>query len=227
MIFDNQIKEEQKMKKDAMSETGNGIEITKENGRTSFAQGGITIRHEAKPIGSEAIGCAYLVIDCSTSMSGDKLNQAINGAKQFIVDAKTKEYIVGLIQFDSSATHLCEPRKELSVLYRYLESMSASGSTNMTDAILLATEKLVNRKEARVMVIITDGAPDNRDTAISAAQEAKNLGIEIIAIGTDDADQAFLKKIASMKFLGIKVPSAQFGQAIASAAKLLLGRRGG
>lgn len=215
------------MRKDIMSETGKGIEITKEDGRVINSQNGITIRHEAKPVGDEIIGYAYLVIDCSISMTGDKLNQAKNGAKRFTRDAKTKGYIVGLIQFGTQATLLCEPRREISNLYQCIESATICGSTNMTDAILLATEKLVNRKEVRVMIIITDGEPDDDSTAIEAAQEAKNLGIEIIAIGTDDADWDFLKEIASRTDFGLKVPCTQLEQAVASAAKMLLSKRGG
>ena len=211
-----------------MSETGKGIEITKGDERVINSQNGITIRHEAKPVGDEIIGYAYLVIDCSLSMSeGEKIDQVKNGAKRFTIEAKTKGYLVGLITFNSSATHLCEPQKEISALYRHLESMGAWGSTNMTDAILLATENLIKKNGVRVMVIATDGMPDNQFTALEAAQETKKNGIEIIVIGTDDANQDFLKKLASSAGLGFKVSRTQLGQAVASAAKMLLSKRGG
>jgi Mg-chelatase subunit ChlD len=157
----------------------------------------------------------------------EKLNHAKNGAAKFAMEAKTKGYLVGLIQFDSSATHLCEPQKELSVLHQHLRSMEASGNTNMTDAILLATEKLMNKKGARVMVVATDGVPDNPDSALEAGQQAKKSGIEIITIGTDDADRDFLRKLASRPEFGTKVSSVQLEQAIASVAKMLLSKRGG
>jgi len=53
------------------------------------------------------------------------------------------------------------------------------------------------------------------------AGEAKNAGIEIITIGTDDADEEFLRLLASRKELATKVIREQLGQAIADAAKML------
>ena len=46
-------------------------------------------------------------------------------------------------------------------------------------------------------------------------------GIDIIAFGTDDADRAFLEKIASRSDLAVKVSSAQLESGIAGAARML------
>jgi Mg-chelatase subunit ChlD len=166
-------------------------------------------------------GYVYLVIDCSGSMDGEKLDSVKKGAANFALDAKIKSYFVGLIKFDSNATHLVEPQSNLSEIYDQLESMDTNGSTNMTDAISMATEKLKIKDGARIMIIATDGMPDNKESAIEAAQLAKKKGVEIIAIGTDDADADFLKKIASTDTLGIKVSNNQLGQALASTVKAL------
>jgi len=52
---------------------------------------------------------------------------------------------------------------------------------------------------------------------------AKERGIEIIAIGTDDADKDFLSRLASRSDLMVKVSRELLGQSIASAAKMLPG----
>ena len=214
------------MKKDIVF--NKGVEIIREDKRITISQRGVTIRHEGKPLTSEVIGSVYLLIDCSSSMSEkEKLNQAKNGAIKFTREARTKGYLIGLIQFDSSVTHLCEPQKKISVLHQYLRSMQASGSTNMTDAILLVTQRLVGKKGFRVMVIATDGYPDNQTTTLEAASKAKEERIDIIAIGTDNANQDFLKQIASRSELAVKVSTVHFEQAITSAAKLLLAQNGG
>jgi len=49
------------------------------------------------------------------------------------------------------------------------------------------------------MVIATDGQPDNIPLSLKAGQIAKENGIEIITIGTDDAVQEFLKTISLQK----------------------------
>ncbi|RLI83917.1 hypothetical protein DRP07_02750 [Archaeoglobales archaeon] len=73
------------------------------------------------------IGSVYILLDCSSSMEGEKLIQAKNGALNFVKETQIKGYAVGLIQFDSSATHICEPQQEISALNHYLERMNADG----------------------------------------------------------------------------------------------------
>jgi len=209
-------------KKDIFS--GKGIEIIKtQDKRITVSQEGIEIKREGKPISFEAptVGFVYLAVDCSGSMSGDKLSQAKSGAINFAKDALEKGYLTGLIQFESSAAHLCEPTKEISVLEKYLKQIGAGGSTNMAEAIQIAHQRLGKKKGLRVMVIATDGMPDSKGKALDKAQQAKKEGIEIITIGTDDADRNFLKKLASRTDLGVKVAREQFGESITSAAKML------
>jgi Mg-chelatase subunit ChlD len=162
-------------------------------------------------------GTVYLVIDCSGSMAGNKMCQAKIGILEFAQEAIKKEYLVGLIKFDNSAARLCEPTYDIADLRASLEGMDANGSTNMAAAITMAREHLGVTGYARAMVIATDGRPDRTQTALQAGQSAKNDGIDIIAIGTDDADLAFLKKLSTNSILGNKVSNEQFGKAIASA----------
>jgi Mg-chelatase subunit ChlD len=171
----------------------------------------------------------YLLLDTSGSMEGQKLAQAKRGAINFAEDARSKGYAVGLIQFSSTATHLCEPQRDISVLNQYLERIYADGSTNMTDVILLALQRMSDRKGYRAVVIVTDGMPDSQETALEAAQEAKANGIDILTIGTDDADRDFLAKLASKTELSVKVLSERLEQGITSMAKLLplSGKEGG
>jgi Mg-chelatase subunit ChlD len=166
-------------------------------------------------------GMVYFLVDCSGSMAGHKMGQVKNGIMEFARDAIKKEYSVGLIKFDTSATRLCEPTSRIEDLMVQLDHMDAGGSTNMAAAIIMAYEHLANTVDTRVMVIATDGRPDRSQSALQAGQTAKNDGIDIIAIGTDDADAAFLKKLATEANLGRKVSSEQLSTAIASAYLLL------
>ena len=170
----------------------------------------------------------YLLLDCSSSMEGQKLAQAKKGAINFAEDARGKGYAVGVITFSTTATHLCEPQQDISTLNQYLERIDAGGCTNMTDAILLALQKMGDRKGYRVMAIVTDGMPDSQEIALEAAQEAKANGIDILTIGTDDADRDFLAKLASKTELSAKVLSDRFEEGITSMAKMLpLSGKGG
>lgn len=213
---------------DAMPEgkvPGKGIEITRRRQETRVAttSGGIEIRREGKPVSSQAItgGWAYLVIDCSNSMAGEKLASMKRGAAEFAGEARKKGYTVGLIRFSTAATHVCEPQKDVSGLQRYLATLEVDGTTNMADGITLATNQLKGRFGLRAMIIVTDGMPDSQEGAVKAANQAKKNGIDIITIGTDDADRGFLRKLASRSDLSVMVARSDLSKGIASTAKML------
>ncbi|MBC8274048.1 MAG: VWA domain-containing protein [Chloroflexi bacterium] len=200
-----------------------GITRQPEDKGITVSQSGITIPAGDIPINIqiEATAFAYLVLDCSGSMMGDKINQAIQRSLDFARQARADGYLVGIIQFASEAIHVCEPQRELSLIEQQVSNITAGGTTNMAAAIRMAKQNLKNRKGRRAMVIVTDGMPDSETDALQAATEAKNQGIDIIAIGTDDADQWFLQRIASRPELAKKVTREQLGQAIVDAAKML------
>ena len=64
--------------------------------------------------------------------------------------------------------------------------------------------------------------PDSVKSSLEEAQKAKSAGIDIIAIGTDDADKKYLQKLASRTELSSKVTSEKFAQAISDASLLLM-----
>lgn len=206
-------------------EGGNWVEVRKDgvDKRISVSKGGIGIKRAGKPVkaGGAESGTVYLAVDSSGSMEGEKLAQAKRGAVGFAKEARRKGYQTGLIAFDSYATLLCSPRKDISVLQKALDPVVVGGTTNMTQAIELASEKLRSKKGKRVLVMVTDGAPDNDDDCLAAGRRAKKEGIEIITVGTDDADHGFLKKLASRNDLATLVQKHQLGEGIAATAKLL------
>ncbi len=203
-----------------------GIEIIKQQGNqpVSVTGGGIRIVATGKPIDAQfnlAWSNVYMVLDCSGSMAGNKLDQARKGVIDFAKDAIKKNYLVGLIKFNTTATHLSEPTKEISHLEEKTKNLTPSGSTNMVDAIRMARTNLKNLKEYKVIVIATDGQPDKAEDSLAESRLAKQDGIEIIAIGTDDSDQTFLKQLASRNDLGTKVTMDMFAKAISTAYLLL------
>jgi Mg-chelatase subunit ChlD len=211
-----------------MAQHQKGIEITKQPavGRDLASSGGIEIKYDNQPIDRvyEASGYVYLVVDCSGSMAGDKLLQAKKGALNFAKDALAGGYFTGLIQFHSSSKLICEPSKDVRLLENKLNNIELGDTTHMADAIRLANKKLKGMRGNLSMVIVTDGMPNgpgDPQATLAAAKIAKNDGIDIITIGTDDADYAFLKQLASRSELSTKVSRDNLAKAIASASKLL------
>lgn len=164
----------------------------------------------------------YLLVDCSGSMAeGNKIEQAKKGAIGFAEEAQRKEYSVGLIQFASHAEHVLEPQNELTSLNANVEKLSANGSTNMAAAIQIARDKLLDKAGEKVICIVTDGMPDDKKTTLEAANEIRIQGVEIMTIGTDDADKEFLEELATRKELSLKVLRDQLERGIVSMAKML------
>lgn len=211
-------------------------------GGQSVPRAGIEIRTGPFFWGMLEEGWVYLLVDCSGSMAGDKLEQAKNGGTGFAKDAIAKGYSVGLIEFYGIANHLCEPTRDMAVLQPYIDGLEAKKAskvqaflgairrgiygTNIAQAVRIAHEKLNERKGIKAIVIITDGQPNGPGdpaASLEAGERAKKDAIDIITIGTDDADQSFLKKLASRTELGMKVARDQLEQTIISSARWLSG----
>ena len=196
--------------------------------RVALTGGGLQIRRKGQPLRTTVFrqGAVYLVVDCSSSMEGHKIVQASEGALRFAVEAIGKSYIVGLIAFSSRPSRLCEPQGDVARLKESLPHLQADGTTNMASGIDLATESLKGKHHTLAMVVVTDGVPDDKAAALTAARRAKEIGIDVMTVGTDDADEAFLKKLASRSDLSVVVDNRQIGEGIGSAAKMLTGPYG-
>jgi len=70
------------------------------------------------------------------------------------------------------------------------------------------------------MVLVTDGRTD-RQAAIAAAERAKAAGIQVICLGTDDADAQLLATLATSSELSKHVRPDELEAAIGDAAGLL------
>jgi uncharacterized protein YegL len=209
------------------SEKRTGIQISQAAGNkeVSIVDGGIKISASEKPVASSFAvkwGRIYVLLDCSGSMKGKKIDQARQGTIDFARDAIKKEYKVGVIKFSGKAEHLCEPTSDIEEIKNSIKDLRASGSTNLTAALKIAREKLKGIDNPRVIVVATDGMPDSVKGSLVAANAAKDDGIDIITIGTDDADREFLKLLASRSELSAKVSSENLARAIYDASLLLM-----
>ena len=140
-----------------------------------------------------------LLIDCSGSMSGKPLEDAKQAANSFIKKINLESNQVGVISFHSRASIIHEMTKNENSLFESISSIYSTGSTNMAAAIRIARKELLSvGNRDKVIVLLTDGSPDNDRLTMEESRNAKNSGIRIIAIGVGTGvDSEFLKKLAS------------------------------
>ncbi len=139
----------------------------------------------------------FLLIDVSASMAGNPLLEAQSAARAFLDKCDFTYTEVGLIAFSDQVTLMTAATDHVRRLQSAINRLEADGTTNLTDALSLAGEHLLNASRTRYIVILTDGFPDAPESAVEQAGTAKALGIEIVAIGTGTADLEYLRRLSS------------------------------
>jgi Mg-chelatase subunit ChlD len=160
-----------------------------------------------------------LLIDGSESMGDSKKRFATSGAIAFAEGALIKNYSVAVIGFANDARLICKPTTDIGRIRKACGCWPVSGGMFIGAGLDAAVD--LGLEPGDVVVVVTDGACGQPDKTLSIASKLKTKKIEILAVGTDDADQAFLQKLASRPDLGLKVEIGEFASAIRNASKLL------
>jgi Mg-chelatase subunit ChlD len=161
-----------------------------------------------------------LLIDTSESMAGAKIEQAKNGAIDFAHSAITRSYATALAVFADHAAMVCDPTNDATHFASKIARLRVGligGTTDLAAGLVLAGKS----RDLAVVVIVTDGQSNDNGAAIQAAAQLKNRGIDIICIGTDDADGEFLRRLATRSDLAMHVLSTNLRSAITDASRLL------
>jgi molecular chaperone DnaK (HSP70)/uncharacterized protein YegL len=181
----------------AQRDTGHALTMTVEPvpddlswlGRPPVAR---AVMGESEPV------AVYLLIDVSASMAGAPLLEAQQAAWEFLNRCDFTTCQVGLVAFSDQVTLMTEATDHVRRLHAAVARLEADGSTNLTDALELAHERLADvHDRTRYVVILTDGFPDAPESAVEQAEAVRAGGIEIVAIGTGAADRDYLRRLSS------------------------------
>ncbi len=164
-------------------------------------------------------GTVYLLLDHSASMADDgKMSELRRGSVRFFYEAWRRRYAVGVIGFGRGARLLTGATRDPYRFQRCLDGVTPDGGTAMAAALRLASRRLSRRRGSRVVLLLTDGMPDDRRATLDAAVAARARGITVIAVGTGAADEAFLRALGRQPELAEVVDAGGFGEGIGRAA---------
>jgi len=162
-----------------------------------------------------------LVLDASGSMQNGKLAQVQAAAKNFVQRQDLSRHRVALVQFASDAKLAAPITSDLAQIEHAIDQIHAQGSTAMHLGLQVAQEALLAAASPRHILLFTDGMASWPTLALSAARRSRHRGIQIVAIGTGDADRGFLAQLTGDTGLVLWAASGQFEEAFKAAERLI------
>ena len=181
------------------------------------------VAHLIDEPGSRVGGSLCALLDCSDSMAGeDKLSSAKSGLIDMAREVARALMRVGLVRFSSAATIEVPVCRFDSTMVERVQGLQCGGSTNMAAGLKAAIETLGRAMGRKVILLVTDGMPDDANAALAEGDRARRLGIEVWTIGTTDADNDFLRRIAWSPATSQVARAPDLARAINHSATLLL-----
>lgn len=140
-----------------------------------------------------------LVMDVSGSMQGTRLAVAKSAALRFLSILNPESTQVGLVRFANRATALNGLSSDYVPVDNNINNLVAGGATNIAAGLLQAASVLNSNARPgsrRIIQLLSDGE-SNIGNEVAAANQIRNQGIEIFAVGFGDADATTLRAVAS------------------------------
>jgi Mg-chelatase subunit ChlD len=150
---------------------------------------------------------AVLVMDTSGSMWGegddpDKMRAAKDGAHILVDILRLPFDRAALVSFNSGAQEVVPLTGERQRLHDGIDLLYPDGETAMDLGLQVGLEVLADAADEddrhQVLVLLSDGIPNDERSAMRAAEEVKSAGVMLVTIGFGaDADLVFLEAAAS------------------------------
>lgn len=149
----------------------------------------VTVRATPPPDHEARAVSMALVVDTSGSMSGGKLDDAKRAAHRFVEQLGPRDELV-LVNFSSTAS--ATPLMPMvgnghQVADQFIDSFSASGGTNISEALRTASNALAPAHGVRRIVLLSDGQPTEGERSREALGELAGLvhadGVAVTALG--------------------------------------------
>lgn len=156
-------------------------------GSELYVEATVTASKELAPSGGPI--SFVLVLDRSGSMQGNKLAEAKRAAHA-LVDLLGPDDELGLVHFGSDVQQSWRQRMTSDgkrALHDAIDRVESTGATDISDALLAASEQLRDAPGARRVVLVSDGQPTagetREDALIGYAGRLHDLGVTVTTLG--------------------------------------------
>ena len=85
------------------------------------------------------------------------------------------------------------------ILLNSIRNTVCGASTNMVAALQTAKDFLLNSNNKKLIILVTDGMPDNQCETTQIANQLKDKGIIIAAIASGSVDHEYLASLTTSK----------------------------
>jgi len=136
-----------------------------------------------------------LAIDTSGSMDGQPLEDAKREVKKVCQDLKDSGCRLGLVQFGAAVNVVHPLTNDLGKIQKAVDPLVADNGTPMAEGIFMALDPLQGVTGNRVVILVSDGVPNDELLARNAANQLKAKEITLYTISIGDAGAAFLRSI--------------------------------
>lgn len=129
---------------------------------------------------------AALVIDKSGSMGGERIDNARQGAIEFVSQFQDDEGLV--LAFNNQLTIERRWTRDSNTLTDTIEGITAGGNTALYDAAIEGIEEAAPRPGRSAVIVLSDGADNASTNSIDAAIDTANeRGVPMYTIGVGNA----------------------------------------
>lgn len=163
-----------------------------------------------------------IVIDASGSMCGGKLAEVKQAAIAYADRQDMGSTRLAVVGFGSSAHTGQAFTDDQGRVRAAIQTLNDGGSTNMAAALLQSLGEFrtpgvgsvvaLNRGVSPCLLLFTDGAPNDEHATLEAARTCRDAGIQIVAIGTGDANIGFLSQLTGDAALVFGVSTGNFNE---------------
>jgi uncharacterized protein with von Willebrand factor type A (vWA) domain len=153
-------------------------------------------------------GSVILCIDCSGSMSGYPLQQAVQGAGRFIGEAIEAKYDIGLMLWSDRVDVHVPLEPTATAAARALSAATIYGGTDLMPALWQCQRDLAGLSGDRVVAIFSDGEVSRLDEVLQTVAMMKADNIRFVTRGLGPG-AAWLEDISSEGTAAVVVKSVE------------------